>query len=246
MNVIISIPHSSTYIPESSLHLYKQTPEQLKCHEDYGVDSICALVGYPVVQAPVSRFVVDVNRKRDDFSGDQGVIIKKDWNGEEVLKEIPPQPLIDSLLERFYDPYYEQIFGYVSERTCPFLIDCHAMDSEGNAYSAKDRKRPDICVTTANYQTCNEDMAHIIGDRFKGAGLSVDYDFPYSGQRANIIKYAHSLGAESVELEFNKRLYMNEHTFEMDLRAIRILRGLFHSLVTDLSSEETKSVEPEL
>jgi N-formylglutamate deformylase len=240
MNIILTIPHSSENIPENLLQNYKLKPEEMLQHIDFGVDKIYAPFNINKIEAKVSRFVVDVNRKRDDINSDQGVLIRKDWHGNEVWKNFPKDA--ESLLKKYYDPFYAEI-DKIPQNS--FVWDCHSMDSQGNQGGGdKGNERPDICIATGDFTLCPEEVALKLKELFAFEGYDVRIDDPYKGLRANIMQKVKENGSIGVEFEVAKRIYMDEKTLVLDDVKIEKLRRVLcdaFDYITSLKFEDLEN-----
>ncbi|MFT4309049.1 MAG: N-formylglutamate amidohydrolase [Candidatus Woesearchaeota archaeon] len=238
MNIILTIPHSSTYIPENMIKDYEIAPESILKNIDYGVDRIYEPFKYPKIVAGASRFVVDLNRKRDDLSSDQGVIIRKDWHGNNVWKKYPEDT--ESLLSQYYDPFYSDI-DMIKPNS--FVWDCHSMDSQGNKGGGDHGTiRPDICIATGEYSLCPKEIVMKIKELFELEGYDVKIDYPYKGLKANIMKRVLENGSIGVEFEIAKRAYMDEDTLVLDDAKIERLRRVLNDTFDYISSIKEDSI----
>jgi N-formylglutamate amidohydrolase len=190
------------------------------------VDIIYDPFSFPKIEALASRFVVDVNRRRDDLSSDQGVIIRKDWHGVDVWKEFPDNT--EEMLKEYYDPFYEEL-NKIPEGS--FVWDCHSMDSKGNQGGGdKGDKRPDICLGTKDYTFCPENIVVEIKKLFELEGYEVRIDDPYKGARANVMNTVVENGSIGIEAEFAKRIYLDEETLELDEEKVEKLRRVLNDI----------------
>ncbi len=227
MNVIITIPHHSTFIPKELAKDFVLSPGDMKRHLDYGTEKIFNLPGFSVVKAKVSRFVVDVNRERDDLREGQGVIITETWGGEEVLREELAPEKIEARLKKYYDPFYRELDALLAKTPKPiFVLDGHSMDSKGSLVSGDPGKaRPEIDLATGN-GTVGKEILGMFESEFKGSGFKTGRNSPYSGSRAKIIHHCTKVkGVQALEVEVNKKVYMDEKTFRLNESGVKKLRG---------------------
>ena len=237
MKTIISLPHSSMDIPEEFHYQFCRPLEDFKKHIDFEVDKICKIEGYNFIEAEVSRFVVDLNRERDDVKSDQGVIINKDWEGFQVLKrELTSEEIKKRIF--YYDKFFLELKKIMHKNKGCFLIDCHSMDSK----NPKDKSnRPDICLANNFGDTCPREITNIFKRNFEKKGYLVEENNPYSGKRAKIIRLANKYGLYSLELEFNKKIYMNEDTFEIYKEEVKKLTDILKTILFEIEAIKIKS-----
>jgi N-formylglutamate amidohydrolase len=224
MDIIISIPHSSTVIPDKFKSQFSQPVNYLNKHIDFGVDKIINFDKYPIIKAEVSRFVADVNRERNDTESNQGVIINKDWNNKPVLLRNLTKKEIDERLV-YYDKFHKKLISLLKKGS--FLLDCHSMDSKNHSEKTD---RPDICLANSFGKTCPKEITDLFKFEFEKNSFWVEENNPYSGSRAKIINLSNTLYVPSLELEFNKNIYMDEESFELNHNSIKKLRQVLQSI----------------
>jgi len=226
VNILITIPHYSTLIPVEFRKEFLLEEKHMNRHLDFGTEKVFDLPGFEVLKATSSRFVVDINRERNDLSEGQGVVITHTWDGEPVLKKLLLPEEIEKRLSAHYDPFYKKLDEFLEKTKKPlFVLDGHSMDSKGSLVSGDPGKeRPQICLATGR-GTCSEKIVSLFEKELACAGYHVERNNPYSGARAKIIHYAHSReGVQALELEVNKSLYMDEKTFGLKEEEIKKLR----------------------
>ena len=136
-SLILSIPHSSTYIPSLYYYhprlyrtggvSYNRNPFffgaaerrrklridlELGFMTDWYTDELFDYGLGPAVKAEVSRLYCDVERFRDDEKESMsrvgmGVCYTKDFDGE-ILRDVPPEEK-ERILKRYYDPYHKAL-----------------------------------------------------------------------------------------------------------------------------------------
>ncbi len=225
MNILITIPHSSNFIPKKYSDSYLISTKIMDANIDYATDKIFEFKEISCIKATASRFVVDLNRERNNFSEGQGVIITHAWTGEKVLKKEITEIDAEERLKEFYDSFYEKLDSFLDKRKPLLVIDGHSMDSTGNE-SAGDNgeERPEICLATGE-GTASEEVILLFENEFKNAGYKVKRNRPYAGKRAKIINYCSKIqGIQAIEVEINKKVYMDEKTFLLKEESIKKLR----------------------
>jgi N-formylglutamate deformylase len=170
--------------------------------------------GATILATPFSRIFVDVNRQRDDFEHDNGIV--RSHRGvvrTHTLRNMPifTQPLTPAALEErlraFYDPYYEALerlldqlhatYGYV------LLLDGHT----GSPRRMKDYQ---VIFGTRHGTTSHEALVAHLEMVFAAHGFEVSHNISgYSG--GNIIRtYGHpqTQHVHAIQLEINAMLLM--------------------------------------
>ena len=182
-------------------------------HVDLATEKIYAFPGVPLISAEISRFVVDVNRRRNDFS-EKGVIIRRSWDGLAVWKEKPSRKEIEFLLKKYYDPFYAKIEKALEGKENVLLLDGHSMNPFGGRNSIDPGKvRPDICLASNHLTTCSKELVLELKELLEKEGYWVELDKPYSGRKAGIINFFSVPGKiDALLFEVNKKLYMSNIT----------------------------------
>ena len=173
--------------------------------------------------ADYSRFAVDVERLLDDplEKKGQGIIYTK-YNGQE--RYVGEKERI-RLMAYYYD-YIDRLKSMLSEHS--LLIDCHSFPS--------DMSDVDICI---GY---NEDLSKptdfvidLVVESFKQYGYKVGINTPFSNAIAPETGYTYN----SIMIELNKRVYLNEQTLDFNDNAPKLREQLasLYSLLLRYSEE---------
>jgi len=158
---LVVTPHSSPYLPFGVLyamlgedayddgkrkavssHLFKET--------DPYTDLLFFVPEAHFLDAWVSRFVVDLNRYRDDL-GANGVIKETDFKKRPLY---PPDFSLDEArqeerLKRYWGSFHAQLERLLSENPIRLLVDGHSMSATGPALGPdQGRPRPALCLMT--------------------------------------------------------------------------------------------------
>ncbi len=94
------------------------------------------------------------------------------------------------------------------------IIDCHSFPAIPLPYeSNQSPDRPDICIGTDDFHTPKA-LTNQFVDLFKQRGYSVAINRPFSGSVVPGVYYQKNENVQSIMIEINRRLYMNEKTEE--------------------------------
>jgi N-formylglutamate deformylase len=195
--------------------------------------------GIPLLAARVSRVYLDVNRDADDIdpalldavpadaapaSGkarlgkalvwrtldDGRPIYARKLSGEEIARRIARchAPYHQSL-ERLLDAAHAR-FGRVLH------INCHTMNAVGGSQGegGAGRARADFVLGDRDGTTCDPAVTAFVQHTLAGMGYDVKVNDPFKGV-ALVQAYSDpAAGRHSLQIEINKRLYMDEATLE--------------------------------
>ncbi len=258
--LVVDSPHSGLVHAEN-LPL-AAPPEALLTGWDAYVDQLFAhapMVGGTLLCAGFPRWMVDVNRARDDIDpalidGAMPYAVQpsdKSGRGMGVLRRLalPGVPvyaaplsadMAEYLLKTYYDPYHGALSGLLAlHHACSgavWHIDCHSMKSRGNAMNVDNgAERPDFVISNGDGATCSPAFIELVAQCLRGCGYRVGINWPYKG--AELIRaYADpARGRHSLQIEINRALYMDEARFSQH-GGFAMLRGHLDQLLEEVAA----------
>jgi N-formylglutamate deformylase len=230
------IPHASKHIPADIGRAFVQSDAYLKAelirmtdaHTDELFGSIKDIGILFVNQS--SRLVMDPERFVDDASEvmskrGMGAVYTKTSDGRPLRRPLTPSERA-AIIDGYYKPYHRQLTSEVSQLTKRFgkclIIDGHSFPSKPLPYELnRSIHRPDICIGTDVYHTPIA-LREITVRYFKERGLSVSVNRPFSGSLVPMKFYQKTKKVQSIMIEINRRLYMNERTGRKSLEFKKI------------------------
>jgi N-formylglutamate deformylase len=222
-NLILHIPHSSTRIPLREGYCVSNeilNQEILKLTDWYTDDLFENEIDYSI-KAPFSRIFCDTERFSDDDKEvmaqfGMGVLYEKTDNGE------PLRSLTHELRKHILDNYYWKHHNRLSESVrlqlqqfdSATIVDCHSFP-QIPIIRALDKSdfRPDFNIGTDAFHTPQK-LIDLSIDFFNKKGFSLGVDRPYSGSIVPMQYYQENNKVQSIMLEINRRLYLNEPSNE--------------------------------
>ncbi|MFC7518854.1 N-formylglutamate amidohydrolase [Herbaspirillum sp. GCM10030257] len=258
--LVFDSPHSGTIYPMNSS--ITAPAYALKTTWDAYVDELwCAAprAGAALLAARFPRAYLDVNRSPQDIDVE---MLDGPWTGEVersaacmrgmglirryALPAVPmyaaPLPISEVVhrIQRYYEPYHAMLTQLLDQAYEKFgqvwHINCHSMKSVGNAMNEdKGESRPDMVVSDCCGTSADPKFTVWVTHTLERLGYSVKINTPYQG--GYIVKqYGQpTLQRNSVQIEINRRIYMNEVTFEKTPGFDRLQRDL-ESFTTELAS----------
>lgn len=221
--LILHIPHSSTLIPIKdgycvSDEILKQ--EILKL-TDWYTDDLFENETDSSIKAPFSRIFCDTERFSDDSQEvmaqfGMGVLYEKTDSGE-PLRNIAPE-LRKHILDSFYWKHHNQLTESVKHQLEQFgratIVDCHSFP-QIPIIRALDQSsfRPDFNIGTDAFHTPKKWIDASI-TFFEEKGYSLGVDRPYEGSIVPMDYYQKDKNVQSIMLEINRKLYLDEPTNE--------------------------------
>lgn len=236
--MIFCSPHSGRVYPQAFLAASRLDPHTLRKSEDCYVDelfqSVVAL-GAPLIAARFPRAYLDVNRepyeldpelfsgRLPDFANTQsarvvgglGTIARIVSDSEEIYRERMPIGVAFERIERLYRPFHAALSDLVEKTRRRFgmaiLIDCHSMPSSSIGQPGM---RPHFVLGDRFGASCDAKLTRFARDLLQGYGYEVQVNRPYAG--GFITEYygnpAH--GVQTLQLEINRALYLDEGTLQ--------------------------------
>lgn len=233
--LFVSIPHSGEQIPPEVTWL-QGLPETLLMYDvdryvDRLYDSNLSRLGIPFVKTEWHRYVVDLNRWTDDVDADsveghpnpsgrfpRGLHWSITTAGEKLMPKPMPRALHEKLVQAYFRPFHDAVKAqYAAWHARGFAtvyhIDAHSMPSVGTReHRDPGERRKDIVVSDCQGRSCSKRFLDLVTQSYRDAGFEVGYNWPYFGGRVTET-YGHpDKGAEAIQVELNRSLYMDETT----------------------------------
>ncbi len=150
---------------------------------------------------------------------------------------------VQQRIARCWQPYHAAVaeaiaaahaaHGYSLHINChsmPAVAASHATDHPGLAHA-------DFVVGNRDHSTCSPALAALVCDLLRGAGYTVWLNHPYKGVEL-VRRYGEpAQHRHSLQLEINRRLYMDEATLQMHAGAAGLRRDLEHLVRTLLGTD---------
>lgn len=231
----ISIPHSGERVPDEAAWLQGLPEPTLMRDVDRYVDQLYKPVidelKIPSVVTQWHRYAADLNRLPDDVDGDsvqghqnpsgkftQGLHWVKTTQGEVLLKKPMSPETHQLLLKKYFFPFHAGVKKLFSEFKVEgfqrvFHLDAHSMPSLGtSAHRDPGKMRDEIVISDFLGKSCSSEFKDLVIEAYKQSGFQVGYNFPYIGGRVTQTYGRPDHGQESIQVELNRKLYMNEET----------------------------------
>lgn len=228
--MIFHIPHASTNIPEevrkkillSDENLDREITRMTDHFTDdlfgsYALEHDCNLI------APVSRLVVDMERFEDDTKEEMSKIgmgcIYISTSDLQPLRSEPSTEDRSGIIQKYYLPHHQALNRAVNEELsagtfCAFILDCHSFPSVALTYELdQSTDRPDFCLGSDKFHT-SEVIVNLVSKFLESKGYEVAINSPFSGSMVSAEHYCSATTVESLMVEVNRSLYMDEATGE--------------------------------
>lgn len=238
--ILISIPHSSYFVPAELRKNMLLSDFEIKQSCDLFTDIIFDVPQAYTVKAKISRLVADPNRAPDDIEMEcqlcsNGVVVSVDEQKRPIYRNPPHEKDIFERVKKYHADFHREIRKLAPKMK--FMIDSHSMWSVGPVTKPDaGNKRPEICLGNRDFTTCSRADTLKFVKFFQDAGYAVSVNNPYAG-KFNIGNHCSRNGLPGIQIEFNKKLYLNEKTLKPKKLELKKLNMLMRELV-ELIDEE--------
>lgn len=250
--LVLDSPHSGREFPADFNAVVSQA--ELREAEDCYVDELYAgarELGVPLLAASFPRTYVDPNRHAADVDLE---LIDGHWPGEYrpsgkasigkalvwrtledgrpiYARKLKPQTVLGRI-ERFHLPYHSRLKEHLDAAYRRFgkvlHINCHSMRSVAGRQSTDGEGSPraDFVLGDRDGSTCDARFTELVRATLAGMGYSVKVNDPYKGVELVRAYSAPRAGRHSLQIEINKRLYMDEASLQKTSNFEKIQRDL--------------------
>lgn len=237
--VVLDSPHSGCRFPANFEAIVSEF--ELRDGEDCFIDELYRPAvdrGVPLLAAQFPRTWLDPNRHAGDIdlelmegghwphshapSGKADIGKALIWRTLDDGRPIYGRRLsVDEVLhriERYHRPYHEALRALLDAAHAAFGVvvhlNCHSMNAVGGAMGegGAGNARADIVLGDRDASTCAPELTAFVRDTLAARGYDVKVNDPYKGVEL-VRAYADpAAGRHSLQIEVNKRLYMDEAT----------------------------------
>jgi N-formylglutamate amidohydrolase len=249
--VVFCSPHSGRIYPKAFLNASRLDPLTLRKSEDCYVDELfepVVALGAPLIAARFPRAYLDVNRepyeldpelfngRLPDFANTQsarvvgglGTIARIVADTEEIYRERLPIGAAFERIERLYRPFHAALAELLDSTRKRFgmavLIDCHSMPSA--SIGQPPGGRPHFVLGDRFGASCDAKLTRLVRDILQGAGFEVQINRPYAGGFITEYYGNPARGVQTLQLEINRALYLDEATLSKSKDFENLVRTL--------------------
>ncbi len=240
--LVFSSPHSGNVYPAAFVSASRLDPLMLRRSEDAFVDELFAAapgLGAPLLKARFPRALVDpnrepyeldpgmfaedlpeyVNRSSPRVGAGLGTIARIVASGAEIYNGKLAFAEAEARIEKLYRPYHAALDALIedAQRRCgqAWLIDCHSMPAIGGPMDRDPgKRRVDFVLGDAHGTSCAPWLIDWTDSFLHGLGYSVTRNDPFAGGFITRHYGRPAKGRHALQIEINRRLYMDEERIE--------------------------------
>lgn len=235
--VVFSSPHSGRDYPAAFLQASLLDDRALRSSEDAFVEDLFGAApdfGAPLIAASAPRAYVDLNRSIHDLdpaiingvargrpnarvASGLGVIPRVVAEGRAIQSGKIPYAEAQERLEKYYTPYHTRLQQLLEQARTRFghvlLVDCHSMPSEAVKHGGSAGiARPQVVLGDRFGASCSKVYVDRIEAIFRQEGFTVMRNAPFAGAYITQAYGRPAAGQHAIQIEIDRRLYMNEAT----------------------------------
>jgi N-formylglutamate deformylase len=238
--LVFDSPHSGRLFPADFGAAVSE--HELREGEDAWIDELYAPAashGAPLLAAQFPRTYLDANRHVGDVDTElidgawpwelkpsgkgklgKSLIWRTLDDARPIYARKLPAAEVKQRIERFHAPYHQALRGLLdaahAKHGAVWHVNCHSMKGVAGKQSddGAGSVRADFVLGDRDGSTCEPGFTEIVRTSIAGMGYSVKVNDPYKG--VELVR-AYSNPAErrhSLQIEINRRLYMNEKTYD--------------------------------
>jgi N-formylglutamate amidohydrolase len=250
--VVLDSPHSGTDYPGD---FAPAAPMQaLRQSEDSYVDELYACGprhGATLIAARFPRAYIDPNRSLLDIDAERldapwpgpaipsrktqlgiGLVWRKLDTGEPIYDRRLTVAELRRRITDFHQPYQKAVKDAIDAAHGRFgavwHINCHSMPAVSSVISEEGpgKPRPDFVLGDRDGTTCDPSFTALVRDALADMGYEVKVNDPYKGVELVRAFSDPPAGRHSLQIEVNRRLYMDERSRERSAGFARLSRDL--------------------
>jgi N-formylglutamate deformylase len=238
--IVFDSPHSGINYPAD--FAYSMPLQTLRRAEDTHVDQLYSFaleVGYPLLAANFPRSYIDANRSMQEidpelFEGNwasnvdlspkaklgKGLIWRMLDDGTQIYEKLLCQADYVHRVKTYWQPYHDAVSSVLdqvyAEHEFFMHINCHSMPSISEKYGTDHPGlvHPDVVLGDRDSSTNDPAITTFLQEQFTQLGYDCWVNKPYKGVEL-IRAYSDPKSRRfSMQLELNRKLYMDEYTLE--------------------------------
>ncbi len=238
--LVLDSPHSGRVNPPDFGTVLDEAA--LRSGEDCFVDTLylpATARGVPLLAAQWSRLYLDVNRHGDDIDPElldaawpepkppspkarlgKALVWRTLDDGRPIYARRLSVSEVQQRIDRVHAPYHRTLRYLLDDAHARFgrvvHINCHSMNAVAGAHGegGPGRARADFMLGDRDGTTCDPALTAFVRDTLAGMGYDVKVNDPFKGVALVQAFSDPAANRHSLQIEINKRLYMEEATLQ--------------------------------
>jgi N-formylglutamate amidohydrolase len=238
--MVFDSPHSGLIIPDDFERI--ASDELVLVASDTYVDDLFGFapsIGAPLLLAHFPRSFLDLNRSlkdvdlalvdgtwphavRDSLSARRGMGLtwRFAWGDQPMYGHKLSVLELEQRIDSYWRPYHREIVRLLDETCAAFgrvyHINCHSMPAVGHVLSPDPAGtiRKDVVIGDYDGTSSEPDFVRLVIETMESFGYSVSLNVPFRGAELVSAYNAPDKNRHSIQIELNRKLYMDEITRE--------------------------------
>lgn len=236
--LLLTAPHSGERIPPEASWLEPIPQLTLLTDVDRFVDQLYSgaadRLHLPLLTTTIHRYAADLNRYPEDVDQDSvqraaaasgafatGFHWVRTTQGETVLTQAIPQTLHQEITRRYHDAFHQRVAELIaqirarSNSPVVYHLDCHSMPSQGTkAHRDQGQARAEVVISDSEGKSASKFFRDTVISAFQKESFQTALNWPYVGGRITQRYGKPNEGHHTIQIELNRKLYMDEKTKE--------------------------------
>ena len=217
--LILHVPHAATSLPDQKgfIRNDEKIQQEITKLTDWYTDDLFHSETYKMIVIPFSMIFCDGERFESDEEEvmskvGMGVLYER-FDDNELLRTVTPE-LREEVIQNYYRPHHKALALVVQTHLnlsggC-LIVDCHSFPSTPLLKGLDQLTNPpDFNIGTNTFHTPQNLIDRAVA-YFKEKGYLLGVDWPYSGTIVPMAFYKKDKRVQSIMLEVNRKLYLNE------------------------------------
>ncbi|HEY8359021.1 MAG TPA: N-formylglutamate amidohydrolase [Ramlibacter sp.] len=176
----------------------------------------------------------------------KGLVWKFTDEGLPIYDRLLTVDEVQARIDRCWTPYHaavgEAIAAAHARHGYSIHINCHSMPAIAGSHATEfpGLAHADFVVGDRDGSTAAPALSQLVCEHLREAGFSVDYNHPYKGVELVRRHGAPQRHSHSIQLEINRKLYMDEQTLEIDAAGMARLQAALRSMTQRLLATDPR------
>ncbi|MBO0451485.1 N-formylglutamate amidohydrolase [Candidatus Enterococcus murrayae] len=214
--IIISLPHSGTWIPEDMRESLRQ--EAVLANTDWFLPELYNFLvaeGCTVIENHINRYTVDPNRESRMSGADyqDTVVYQQNTFGNPLYEQPLSKQTINQRLTQYYWPYHQALQALIDQKKQHFsqvyLFDLHSFAEYPNG---DETKPADFVIGNQADRTTSAGLRELVAGLLEKEGYSVSNNHPFSGGFITR-HYGQQAEVAALQLEIRYNRYIEQRSF---------------------------------
>jgi N-formylglutamate deformylase len=177
----------------------------------------------------------------------KGLIWRSTDDGVPLYDRKLPVAEVQARIANCWVPYYaavaEAIDAAHAQHGYSIHVNCHSMPAIASSCATEfpGEAHADFVIGNRDHTTCSPALAELVGEHLSSLGYSVSLNHPYKGVELVRCFGVPSEDRHSVQIEVNRKLYMDEKNFELNAGYMP-LKASLRSLVDVLRNTDPRQL----